>query len=458
MEAVLVVEDDDSLRDVLSTVIEREGFSVVAVHSAEEGLRVLSAQPFACVLADFKLPQMHGIDFARKLRESSARVPFVIMTAYGSIDIAVEAMKCGASDFITKPFEPGAIASMLRQVIQHNRIIDRSCSQRKRGVHGIVTKSAAFDKVLAQARKVAAVDSPVLLLGESGCGKEVLARYVHDHSHRHDKPFIAVNCGAIPAELLESEFFGHEAGAFTGATQARVGMFELASGGTIFLDEVAEMPPSLQVKLLRVLQESEIRRVGANKTIKVNPRIIAATNRNVEAAVREGAMREDFYYRIAVVSLSIPALRERREDILDLARGFVDHFATRSGRPTPVFDQLVEDILESYRWPGNVRELENVMERAVLMADEIIRPEHLGIQVGLDLSILEEAAKTLSQVASAAARQAEEEAIVRALEASKGNKSKAAELLGVSYKTLLAKVREYNLGDNQARSEDVKAR
>ncbi len=376
------------------------------------------------------------------------------MTSYGSIDVAVEAMKFGASDFITKPFQPETIGALLRQVMQHNRIVDRSHSSRKRSSHGLITASPKLEKVLQQARRVAVVDTPVLLLGESGSGKEVLARYIHDHSKRHEKPFIAVNCGAIPAELLESEFFGHEVGAFTGATQSRVGIFELGSEGTVFLDEVGEMPPHLQVKLLRVLQEHEIRKVGGSKTVRVNPRIIAATNRSMQEAIEKGQMREDFYYRIAVVSLGIPPLRERKEDIIDLAESFTQHFAALNGREPPTIDPLSLDILTTYSWPGNVRELENVIERAVLLADTAIKPEHLGIQVCLNVSILDEATKTLSEVTSAAIRQAEGEAIHRALLLMQGNKARAAELLGVSYKTLLTKVKEYRLAELEGSGVD----
>ena len=447
MDRLLLVEDNDSLRDVLTTVLEREGFSVIAVRSAEDALHVFSAESIGCVLADFKLPRMHGIDLAKKIHESAPHLPFVIMTAFGSIDVAVEAMKSGASDFITKPFEPQSIAPLLREVMKHNRIVDRGCSSRKRSSHGLITASPKLEKVLEQARRVASVDSPVLLLGESGSGKEVLARYIHDHSKRHDKPFIALNCGAIPAELLESEFFGHEAGAFTGATQSRVGIFELGSDGTVFLDEVGEMPPHLQVKLLRVLQEHEIRRVGGSKNIRVNPRIIAATNRSMQEALEQGEMREDFYYRIAVVSLGIPPLRERREDILDLVTSFTQHFAAVNGKNPPALDPLAVEIMQAYNWPGNVRELENVIERAVLLADTVIKPEHLGIQLCLNVSILDEATKTLSEITHSAVRQAEGEAIQRALQLTDGNKAKAAELLGVSYKTLLTKVREYRLGE-----------
>lgn len=450
MDPILIVEDSDSLREVLATVLEREGFSVVAVPTAEDAMHAFSAQGFSCVLADFKLPRMNGIDLAKRIRESAPHLPFLIMTAYGSIDVAVEAMKSGANDFITKPFEPETLAPILRQVMQHHRIVDRSCSSRKKSKHGLVTESPKFEKILDQARRVAAVDTPVLILGESGSGKEVMARYIHDHSKRHDKPFLAVNCGAIPAELLESEFFGHEAGSFTGATQSRIGIFELASYGTVFLDEVGEMPPHLQVKLLRVLQEHEIRKVGGSKTIKVNPRIIAATNRSMQDAITTGLMREDFYYRIAVVTLALPPLRDRKEDIPHLIDGLVHHYAAIAGKEVPQIDPLAQDILETYSWPGNVRELENVLERAVLLTEGIIRPEHLGIQICLNISALEEATRTLSEVTSAAVKQAEGEAIARALSLTDGNKSKAAELLGVSYKTLLLKVKEYNLGGAEA--------
>jgi transcriptional regulator with PAS, ATPase and Fis domain len=290
----------------------------------------------------------------------------------------------------------------------------------------------------------------VLLLGESGTGKEVTARYIHDHSPRAEKPFIALNCGAIPSELLESEFFGHEHGAFTGATQTRVGVLEMASEGTVFLDEVGEMSPLLQVKLLRALQEHEIRRVGGNRQIRVNPRIIAATNRSMDDALKSGAMREDFYFRIAVVTLHLVPLRERREDIRHLVELLLQHFAPVAGKEGLTIDPLAFDILEGYAWPGNIRELENVIERATLMAEGAIKAEDLGLRLSLDLHAIEEATKTLPEITAAATRRAEVEAIERALTSTGGNKTQAAEILGISYKTLLNKVREYQgeLGDH----------
>jgi two-component system response regulator AtoC len=445
MDVVLVVEDADTLREALSAVLREGGFEVVAVSDAEQALHMLNLHSCACVVSDFKLPVMNGIELVRRVRATGSPLPFIIMTAFGSIDVAVEAMKSGASDFITKPFDPHAVVGMVRQVIEHHRIIDRNCTKRRRVQHGVITRSPRFQKVIDQGRKVAQVDSPVLLLGESGSGKEVMARFIHEQGPRRDRPFMAVNCGAVPEELLESEFFGHEAGSFTGATQRRMGIFELAQDGTVFLDEVGEMPPHLQVKLLRALQQHEIRRVGGTSHIPIRARLLAATNRSIGDALRSGMMREDFYYRIAVIAIELPPLRERHEDIPDLISGMISHFASLHGRGRPGLDHVAADMLCAYTWPGNVRELENVVERAVLMAGDEIKPEHLGINVAIDFSAFEDATRTLSEVASAATREAEVAAITRALSITAGNKMQAAELLGVSYKTLLTKVRDYSL-------------
>ena len=460
MEAILVIEDDASLREVLCTVLQTSGFSVVSAESAEESLPIFATERIDCVLADFKLPGMNGIELLRKVRDTMPRVPYVLMTAFGSVAVAVEAMKSGATDYISKPFEPSTLATMLRDVIKHYRIVDRDGADRSKKQRGFFSTSPVLEKILAQARHVARVDSSVLILGESGTGKEVLARYLHEHSPRRDKPFIAVNCAAIPPDLLESEFFGHEAGAFTGATQCRVGVLELASAGTVFLDEVGDMPPLLQVKLLRALQEHEIRHVGGNKQIRVTPRIIAATNRDVEAEIASGEMRDDFYYRLAVVTFNLPPLRERKEDIMPLVERSMKHFAVMMGKENVSIDPVAQDMLMTYSWPGNVRELENVIERAVLMCDHEIRAEHLGIYVRLDLAAIEESIKTLPEIASQAVRKAEVEAIERALHVTAGNKSKAADILGVSYKTLLNKVKEYNISsaDHHEHKDDQQHR
>ncbi len=445
MEKILIIEDVDSLREVLASVLEQDGFAVDSFATAEEALRSLKGNSYACILSDFKLPGMNGIELLKATREISRTVPYIIMTAYGSIDVAVDAMKHGANDFICKPFEPDTIRSVIHDVIAHKRIVDRNLGTRARRDRTFLGKSPSVEKVLHQARKIARVDTSVLIVGESGCGKELLARYIHEHSPRHDKQFVAVNCAAMPAELLESEFFGHEAGSFTGATQSRMGVLEFASEGTILLDEVGDMPLSLQVKLLRALQEREIKRVGSNKTIKINPRVIAATNQNIEEALKDGRLREDFYYRIAVITLNLAPLRERPQDVEVLTQFYIDHFSSVIGKPGLEMDRTARDMIRAYNWPGNARELENVIERAVILADTEIRPEHLGINISINFDALDDSVRSLTEIANQAARRAEIDMISRTLAQTMGNKSKAAQILGVSYKTLLNKVKEYNL-------------
>lgn len=449
MGLILIVEDTDSLRTALCAVLEHQGFQAQGVASAEEALRVVDDQDVACIVADLRLPKVDGLAFMRRVREEHPALPFLMMTAHATVDVAIEAMKLGATDFITKPFEPGKIVPIINELLEHHRILSRRANSAYKSSTALQTSCMELQKVFAQARLAARVDSSVLLIGESGTGKEVLARFIHENSPRNGKPFVAINCGAIPEELLESEFFGHEAGAFTGATQARPGLFEVASEGTIFLDEVGEMPPHLQVKLLRALQEHEIRHIGGSRYIAVSPRIIAATNRPLDEALENGAVREDFYFRLAVITLAIPPLRERKHDIVPMAQELISYFAVTTGKEQPQLDPTAAEMLEAYRWPGNVRELENVVERAVLVADKVIYPEDLGIRVALDITALDEASKTLEEITSSAVQKAEVEAIVRALALTGGNKVKAAELLRVSYKTLLNKVKEYGLASGR---------
>lgn len=444
-KSILLVEDADTLREVLAQILEEEGFDVVAVDSVEKAREQFRHSRFDCVLSDFKLPDENGIDLLRTIREIDRDTPFLIMTAYGTIEIAIEAMQLGANDFILKPFNPESLQEKLHQVIEHRQIVHRAAGSRRRSQKRFATYNQRTQAVLTQAEKAARVDTTVLLLGESGTGKELIARAIHDWSPRAEKPFVAINCAAMPAELLESEFFGHEAGAFTGATQTRVGVLELASEGTLFLDEVGEMPPQLQVKLLRALQEREIKRVGGTKTIRINPRIVAATNVSIEEALHQGTLREDFYYRLAVISLQIPPLRERPEDILPLTNYYREFFTNRAGREEIQLSEEALSLLRSYPWPGNVRELENVMERAVLLAGDMILPEHLGLQPLIDFRTLQEAATTLPEIVAQATKRAEVELIEKALQQTGGNKTQAAKVLGVSYKTLLNKVRDYGL-------------
>lgn len=445
MDKILLVEDADSLREVLTSVLEQEGYTVDAFATAEEAAKASTRSTYVCVLSDFRLPGMHGIDLLKNVRENSKTVPFLLMTAYGSIDIAVEAMKHGANDFVTKPLEPKHLCSVIDDIIEHRRIINRNTGRGTRRERSFLSLDPATNKLLGQARKVATVDSSVLLLGESGTGKELMARYIHEHSPRRDEPFVAINCGAMPPDLLESEFFGHESGAFTGATQRRIGTFEYAANGTIFLDEVGDMPARLQVKLLRALQEREITRVGSNKTIKVNPRVIAATNRDVEADLDNKSMREDFYYRLAVITFTIPPLRERASDIGLLADYYIEYFCAKNGKKLLALDDGARNLLKSYSWPGNARELENVIERAVILAAETITLDHLGIELHSDAETIEKAQLTLPEIAGYAARKAEIKLITNVLQKTEGNKTKAAQILGVSYKTLLNKVKDYKL-------------
>jgi DNA-binding NtrC family response regulator len=454
MDKILIVEDVDTLRDVLVSVLQSQGYLVEAYGSAEDAIPAIRRSAFSCVLCDFKLPGQNGLEFLRELRKVSRGVPFIIMTAFGTLEIAAEAMRLGANDFLCKPFEPSTLCGVIRDIVRHRRIVDRAIGTASRRERSFLSESPAVQKILDQSRKVARVDTSVLILGESGTGKELVARHIHEHSARANEPFVAVNCAALPSELLESEFFGHESGAFTGATQTRIGVFELASSGTIFLDEVGDMPPALQVKLLRALQEREIKRIGSNKMIKVNPRVIAATNQNVEELLESGAMREDFYYRIAVVTLALPALRERKSDIDVLANYFIEYFSARMEREKPSLSEGARALLHAYSWPGNARELENVVERAVILAGDSILAEHLGVSadgIGCD----GEPALSLTEIGEQAARKAEVELIIRTLERTRGNKSKAAQILGISYKTLLNKVRDYQLAPAKSRETEA---
>ena len=381
LETILVIEDTQSLREVLCTVLTCEGYEVTGVGSAEEGLEKLKNENFTLVLSDLKLPGMSGLDFLRAAKREYNSVPILVMTAYGSIEIAVEAMKLGATDFITKPFDPSMLCHLLSQVAEHRRIITRQISNPALRQRKFITQNANTTKLLYQAKKVAHLSSSVMILGESGTGKELLARFIHENSPRHDKQFIAVNCGSMPDDMLESEFFGHEAGAFTGATEKRIGLFEIADGGTIFLDEIGNMSPSLQMKLLRVLQESEIKPLGSSKIKKIDTRVISATNCNIEDALKKGKFREDLYYRLGVVILEVLPLRNRKEDIELLANYFVKSFSKEFNKPNLCLTPKTIDLLETYDWPGNIRELENVIEQAAIFSESELSPD--CFQLGL---------------------------------------------------------------------------
>lgn len=448
MENILVVEDTDSLRDVLCTVLNCEGYQAKGAASAEQGLQMLKENDFSLVLSDLKLPQKSGLDFLKESKVLNNSIPVIVMTAYGSIDVAVQAMKLGATDFITKPFDPAMLCNLIEQVVKHKRIIDRNLGRNRRKV---ITQCPNMEEVLEQARRVAPLSTPVLIIGESGTGKELIARLIHESSPRQNEEFVAINCASMPGELLESEFFGHEAGAFTGATERRFGLFEVADKGTIFLDEIGNMPNELQVKLLRTLQESEVKRVGSNTVQKVDTRVISATNCDIEQEVRTGNFRDDLFYRLGVVVIEIPPLRERPGDIPLLANYFVKCFSTDLNTDTVKLAPETIKLLESYYWPGNVRELENAIERAIIFADGPLTPECFELS-SEKFSDDSNRGRTLPEIASIALKEAEIEAILRALSDTRGNKSKAAKILGISYKTLLNKIKDYELGEQNASS------
>jgi DNA-binding NtrC family response regulator len=442
MESILIVEDTDSLREVLSTVLAAEGYKVTSASSAEEGLSLFEGEEFTLVLSDLKLPNRSGLEFLQESRRIDNSVPVVVMTAYGNIEIAVKAMKLGATDFITKPFDPEMLCNVIAQVAQHRRIIDRNWSKSKRR---IITQNQKMEEVLSQARKVAALNTPVMILGESGSGKELIARYIHEQSPRQAEKFVAVNCGSMPEELLESEFFGHEPGAFTGAKEQRLGLFEVASDGSIFLDEIGNMPWQLQVKLLRTLQESEVKRLGSNAIRKVNTRVISATNCDLDLEIKNGSFREDLFYRLGVFILEIPPLRERPEDIELLAKYFIECYSEVSNQEVTLSDSALK-LLQQQRWPGNVRQLENALERALIFSDGVLTKDSFDLNENTELAEGNDAEnKSLPELASAALRTAEISAISQTLQQTRGNKSKAAKLLGVSYKTLLNKIKDYEI-------------
>jgi len=369
-ETLLLIDDDPAIQDVLTDRLEALGYRVVVAANGQAGLALLDTEGPQLVLLDLELPDMSGLAVLKEIRKREAEVTVVIITAYGTVERAVQAMKEGAYDFITKPFEPDRLALTVQRALERERLkgevalLSEAVGERYRQVVG---QSATMKEAVTVAQKAAQSTATVLLLGESGTGKELFARAIHDWSERRDKPFVAINCVALSKELLESELFGHEKGAFTGAHQLKKGKLEVAQGGTVFLDEIGDLAPELQAKLLRFLQEREFERVGGTHPIQVDVRIIAATNRDLEGAIKDGRFREDLYHRLNVVALTLPPLRERKEDVPALADFFLRRFAAEAKKRFTEITPEAQDRLCAYAWPGNVRELANVMERAVVL-------------------------------------------------------------------------------------------
>jgi DNA-binding NtrC family response regulator len=453
MDTVLIVEDKESMAEMLKETLESDGYNVISARDGAEGIKYLNEGKIDLVLTDLKLPKKNGIEILRASKEENQLVPVIIMTAFGSVDTAVAAMKEGAFDFITKPFDTDHLLVLIKRALENQRLLTENILLReefasKLGLPKIIGKSEEILKVAQIVQKVAPTKTTVLLIGESGTGKELFARAIHNLSNRKSYPFVPINCAAIPAGLLESELFGHEKGSFTGADAKKLGKFELADKGTVFLDEIGDMDIVIQSKLLRALEEGEVERVGAVNAIKVDVRIVAATNKDLEKAVEEKRFREDLYYRLNVFPVRIPPLRERREDIPLLSEYFIGKYCHDIKTPVKTISRDALDMLLDYYWKGNVRELENTIERAVILCDgDTISPEHLV----LSKAGVESAGKTpvggdtLESVAKEALRAAETRKIMSVLRDTKGNKSKAAEILHVSYKTLLTKIKEYSI-------------
>jgi DNA-binding NtrC family response regulator len=445
-DRVLIVDDDESLRESLELVLAAEGFEVVTAADGSGALSRLESSSFDVVLCDVRMPGMDGLELLPQLVRRVPGTTVIMMSAFGTDELALEAMNRGAYDYLTKPFRPAEVVLTIRKARERERLRRANQAlrrevQRATGDRPIVATSEAMIEVLELMERAAGFKSTVLVTGESGTGKEVLARAIHAQSPRRNDPFVAVNCGAIPETLLESELFGHAKGAFTGADRARRGLVVEADGGTLFLDEIGEMPTSLQVKLLRVLQEEEVRPLGEAKPRMVDVRVIAATARKLEVEVAAGRFREDLYYRLNVVQLEVPPLRERPRDVPLLADHFIAHFRATLGKPVRAISDEALERLVAYRWPGNVRELENVIERAVILTEgDTITLRELPQNVVV-ADAVEGATPDLSL--KRARRAAEVDAIRRALRATHGNRTHAARLLLISHRALLYKLKEY---------------
>jgi two-component system response regulator AtoC len=452
METILVVEDKDSMAEMLKETLESEGYKVISALDGTEGMRYLKGERIDLVLTDVKLPQKSGIDILKASKEENQLIPVIVMTAYGSIEIAVEAMKMGAFDFITKPFDTDHLLMLIKRALENQKLLTENILLKeefrlKFGFPRIIGRSEKIADVAQMVQKVAPTKTTVLLLGESGTGKELFARAIHNLSNRQNYPFVPINCAAIPRDLLESELFGHEKGSYTGADAKKLGKFELADKGTIFLDEVGDMDLTIQSKLLRAIEEGEIERIGAGKTIKVDVRIVAASNKDIEKAVEDKKFREDLYYRLNVFPIKIPPLRERKDDIPLLVEYFINKYCLEIKTSLKSVSKEALNMLINYHWKGNVRELENAIERAIILCDgDVIAPEHFVLNKQFVFGSAKQSMDgTLEDVAKEALRTAETQRIVIALKETRGNKSKAAEILRVSYKTLLTKIKEYGI-------------
>jgi DNA-binding NtrC family response regulator len=456
MPAILIIEDEAKMRRLLELNLGEDGFTTFSAEDAETGLKLLGQNPVDLVLTDLKLPGMNGLEFLQAIKRQNAALPVVVMTAFGSVETAVEAMKAGASDYVLKPFSLAEMRLVIHKELDVRDLREENRSLRealgKRYSHpNVVARSPKMQEVLATVERVAPTNSTVLLGGESGVGKDLIARAIHEKSRRASGPFLKINSTAIPENLLESELFGFEKGAFTGAVASKPGKFELADKGTLFLDEIGDVPPATQVKLLRVLQEREFERLGGTKTVKVDVRLIAATNRDLRQALEQGTFREDLYYRLNVVPIDIAPLRERKEDITDLVNLFITRFAGESGKVIEDITPQAMQILVNYHWPGNVRELQNIVERACALSKG---PQ---LEAG-DIHIDQRPSKGGNGAPGflpdgMTLEQWEDEMVQEALKRANGNKSQAARLLGLSRNALRYRLSKIGIADETEKAD-----
>lgn len=446
---ILVIDDEEHMCWALERAMRQEGYQVYTATRGQQGLDIIREEAPSLVILDLRMPEMDGMEVLRRAKEMQPKLPVIILTAHGTIETAIEAMKVGAADFITKPFDLDELKIVIKKALMISQLVTEVSflrSELTKRYGQIIGKSQAINEIKQLIDKVAASNATVLITGESGTGKEVVAVSIHQASLRRDLPFVTVNCAALPEHLLESELFGHEKGAFTGAVARKMGRFELADRGTIFLDEIGEMPLNMQAKLLRFLQEKTFERVGGTETLRVDVRVVAATNRNLADAISKGVFREDLYYRLNVIPIHLPPLRERKEDIPLLAEHFLAKF-----QPTYLVNRISQPAMEmlcSYNWPGNIRELQNVIERAAIICNgSEITPDHLPkeLQVqknnssttGITVVNLPEGGISLEEV--------EKQLIVKALERSGGNQTRAAQLLGITRSALLYRMQKHGI-------------
>jgi len=449
--SILVVDDEPAMRLLVTSILRDEGHDVTAAANGEEALQLIERRHYHLIISDLKMPGMSGVDLLERVKQEDPETAVILLTAFGTVEGAVEAMRKGAAHYLLKPLaNPDELRLAVRRVLEERRIADEATTLRQATeavfpFGEIIAGDSQMQGALDLARTVAPTDSTALITGETGTGKELIARAIHHWSGRSSQAFVAVNCAALAESLLESELFGHEKGAFTGAVAQRRGRFELAHGGTLFLDEVGEMSPALQAKLLRVLQDGTLERVGGTKTVTVDVRVIAATNRDLAQMLVEKSFREDLYYRLSVFPIALPPLRERPADILPLAEHILRQVSRRLGKRVAGFSEEARQLLQEYPWPGNIRELQNVVERAAILCQaDRIEPAHLNLSAPSHIAAADEP-RTL--------RDLEREAIVQALAACGGNRREAAKQLGIGLRTLYARLKEYGISTEHGEAE-----